>query len=353
MKKLRRFSRKKSDEAGSSHRITNETVAEHREKILAGGRRFKYPVQYAKHRLVINTIVISIVALLLVVFVIWWQLYPSQNTSTFFYRITRVIPLPVANIEGQYVPYSDYLENFRSQEHYLETKQGVNLYSKENKSQLDWLKRQALDSAIAHSYADKLAHEKNIFVSTKEVDDAILHQRQSSSGTISEETYYAIALDHYDWTPEEVKEATSHELLRQKVAYSVDTIALKLREKLESELKQESDFDKVAAAVQPVDGVKVQSSVTPLVPANNQDGGLAQQASKLDVGKISPVFRSTTGDGYYVVKLLRRENDRISYAVLRIPLTMFQKQLGLIKKQHKVTEYISVPEVKASLDAQS
>ena len=100
MKKLRRFSRKKTTDT-EGHRITNETVAEHREKILAGGRRFKYPVQYAKHRLVINTIVISVVALLLVVFVVWWQLYSMQNTSTFFYRITRVIPLPVASVDGQ------------------------------------------------------------------------------------------------------------------------------------------------------------------------------------------------------------------------------------------------------------
>ena len=56
MKKLRR--KKRSAEAEQPSRITNETVAEHRERILAGGRRFKYPVQYARHRLVINTIII-------------------------------------------------------------------------------------------------------------------------------------------------------------------------------------------------------------------------------------------------------------------------------------------------------
>ena len=352
MKKLPRLNSKKPEETESSHRITNETVAEHREKILAGGRRFKYPVQYAKHRLVINAIAISVVALLLVVLVVWWQLYIVQNTSSFFYRITRVIPLPVASVDGRYVPYSDYLESLRSQEHYLETKQGVNLQSKENKTQLDWLKRQALDGAIAYSYAEKLASERNISVSAQEVDDAILHQRQSSNGTISEETYFAIALDHYDWTPDEVREATGHELLRQKVAYSVDTTASKLRDTVEGRLKAGSDFDKIAASISPINGVKVQASVTPLVPSNNQDGGLAAQAAKLEIGKVSPVFRSTTGDGYYVVKLLRRENGKISYAVLQIPLTVFEKHLAQVKKEHKITEYISVPEVKSSIDVQ-
>jgi hypothetical protein len=130
MKKLR-LSKKKNHaaEPDTSERITNETVAEHREKVLAGGRRFKYPVQYAKHRLVINTIIISLVALIAITVVVWWQLYPTQNTSSFFYRITRVIPLPVASVDGHPVPYSDYLAGFRSQEHYLQYKEGVDLYT--------------------------------------------------------------------------------------------------------------------------------------------------------------------------------------------------------------------------------
>jgi hypothetical protein len=78
------------------NRITTETVAQHREQILAGGRKFKYPIQYAKHKLVINAILISIAALAALVFVGWWQLYPSQNTSEFMYRVTKFIPLPVA-----------------------------------------------------------------------------------------------------------------------------------------------------------------------------------------------------------------------------------------------------------------
>ena len=116
MKKLLR-SRKNRNTQQPAARITNETVAEHRERILAGGRRFKYPVQYARHRLVINTILISIVALVAITAFVWWQLYPQQNSSTLFYRITRALPLPVATVEGQSVRYSDYLVGYRSQAH--------------------------------------------------------------------------------------------------------------------------------------------------------------------------------------------------------------------------------------------
>ena len=88
--------RSSSDEAQS--RITNDTVAEHRERILAGGRKFKYPLQYVRHRLVINTVIISTVALAALVSIGWWQLYSAQNTSEFMYKVTQVLPVPVASV---------------------------------------------------------------------------------------------------------------------------------------------------------------------------------------------------------------------------------------------------------------
>jgi len=346
MKKIPRLKRKKVENTENAHRITNETVAEHRERVLAGGRRFKYPMQYARHRLVINTIIISVVALLLIMLMVWWQLYPAQNTSTFFYRITRVVPLPVAMIDGQPVSYGDYLMGFRSQEHYLQYKEGVDLYAKENKSQLDLIKRQSLDDAIADTYATKLAKQANITVSPKEVDDAIKLQRQSRDGETSEDTYYAIVLDHFNWTPDEVRLITARKLLHQKVAYDIDTTATKLKDQVSEALKTQSDFDKIAATIQPIDGVKVEPSVTPLVPSNNQDGGLAEQASKLELNQVSPIFRSTSGDGYYVVKLLQKDNNgRISYASLKVPLTVFDKRLEALKTSHKISEFITVTKV--------
>ncbi|MDQ5982702.1 MAG: hypothetical protein QG549_699 [Patescibacteria group bacterium] len=348
MKKLRLSRKKKQAEEEVSQRITNETVAEHREQVLAGGRRFKYPVQYAKHRLVINTIIISLVALLTISIVVWWQLYPSQNTSTFFYKITRILPLPVASIDGYPVRYSDYLVGFRSQEHYLQSKEGVDLYSKENKPQLIYIKRQALSDAIADSYAAKLASELSIKVDTKEVDAAIKRQRQSRDGITSQEAYDAIVLDHFNWTPDEAREVTARKLLRQKVAYEIDSKAIKQRNQVTEALKSGSDFDKIAAAIAPVGDARVETGVTPLVPSNNQDGGLAEVASKLELNQVSPMFRSTTGDGYYVVKPIQKDRTRVSYVYIKVPLTEFQAKLDAIKNDKKLKEFITVPDSKSS-----
>lgn len=345
MKKLLR-SRKSTKEQQPS-RITNETVAEHRERILAGGRRFKYPVQYARHRLVFNTIIISVVALVLVVVVLWWQLYPQQNSSTFFYRVARVLSLPVATVDGESVPYANYLVGYRSQAHYLETKEGVNLQAPDSKGQVDYIKRKAMDGAIADAYAAKLAREHDIKVTDQQVNDAIIRQRQSRDGVASQETYDAIVRDHFDWTPQEAREVTARKLLRQEVAYAIDTKATQSRDQIVAELQTNPDFDKVASSVSSKTGVKVTSGVTQLVPRTNQDGGLAAMAASLKKGDVSQVFKSTSGDGYYIVKLLESDNNsRVSYVYIKVPLTAFKDQLDKIKSQNKVKEYISVPVVK-------
>ncbi len=345
MKKLLRSKKSKKAQQPPA-RITNETVAEHRERILAGGRRFKYPVQYARHRLVFNTILISMVALVILTVFIWWQLFPQQNSSTFFYRITRVLPIPVASVDGEHVPFSYYLMGYRSQAYYLEKKEGVNLQAPDSKARVDFIKRKALNDAIDDTYAAKIAREKDITVSDQQVDDAIAFQRKSRDGVASKETYDAIIKDHFDWTPNEAREVTARKLLRQEVAYSIDTQATDKRDKALSLLKTEKDFDKIAQALGGSGDSKVTAGVTPLVPRTNQDGGLAAKAATLKKGETSDAFKSSSGDGYYIVQLLDSDNDgRISYAYIRIPLTVFAQRLEMLRKDNKINEYITVAEV--------
>ncbi len=53
---------RKAEEAGSLPRITNETVATHREEVLSGARKYIYPLQHSKHKVVIVTTSLFIAA---------------------------------------------------------------------------------------------------------------------------------------------------------------------------------------------------------------------------------------------------------------------------------------------------
>lgn len=345
MKKLLHKIRRKQTTPTSS-RITTETIAEHRERILAGGRRFKYPVQYARHKLVFNAILISLVTLIALVAVGYWQLYSVQNTSGFMYRVTRVLPLPVATIDGQPVLYSDYLMKYRSSVHYLVAKERVNVNTEDGKRQSDFVKSQAMEDALADAYSVKLAKQNNVTVTDAELQAFLKEQRSSTDGEVSEATYNAVILDYYGWSPEEYQHAMQTKLLRQKVSFAIDSDA-----QAESKLVGtaiiggNTDLKSVVAAVNQTAKVQVVYGALGWVPKSNQDGGLATTALTLQKGAISTVIKSTTGEGYYYIKLLDINDTQVNYEYIHIPLTTFMKQLQQVKDQKKVQECITIPAI--------
>ena len=349
MKKLLNKIRRKTPNEDSSSRITTETIAAHRERILAGGRRFKYPVQYARHKLVINAIIITVATLVVLVGVGYQQLYIAQNTSDFMYRVTRVIPVSVASIDGQSVRYSDYLMKYRSSIHYLQEKERVNLKTEDGKRQSDFVKQQAMGDALADAYAIKLAKENNVTVSAAELETYLKQQRSSSDGDVSEATYDAVILDYYGWSPEEYRHAMETKLLRQKVTYEVDQKAKSVAEDIGKRITAGSlDMKVIADEVTKASNTQVVYGALGFVPKSNQDGGLAAAASKLQKGQISSIIKSATGEGYYYVKLVDINDTQVNYEYVHVPLTAFSRQLDAAKDNKKVTEYIKVPEVTAT-----
>jgi hypothetical protein len=347
MKKLLPRFRKKNTQA--SARITNETVAEHRERILAGGRRFKYPIQYARHRLVINAIVISIAAIIVLVIVGWWQLYTVQNTSTFVYNVTRVLPLPVANVDGQPVLYGDYLMRYNSAIYTLQQQGQINLNNADGQRQADYHKERAMEAAIADAYGAKLASSLKLTVTDAAVNTYLTAQRQSSDGEITQRTYDASILDILGWNPDEYRHVLSAELLRQKVAFAIDTTASQLSSSITRQVNVSgSDFKAIVKATNALGGEQVTYGAPGLVPTTNQDGGLALEASKLKIGEVSGAIQSSTtstGDGYYFVRLLDSNSKQVSYEYIEIPLKEFTKQLSALQQNSKISVYISVPKI--------
>lgn len=342
MKKILRKLRKSNlgQEPGSS-RITNDTVAEHREKILAGGKKFKYPLQYARHKLVINAILISLVTVIAFVTFGWLQLYTFQSTSDFMYRITRVIPVPVAYIDGQPVLYSDYLMRYRSSVHYLEKREQVNLSSEEGKIQLALLQNQALDSAITDALATKLARELDITVTDSELEAFLKQQRQTADGEVSEQSSNASVMDYYNWSVDEYRHAMKLSLLRQKVTYAYDTAANKLAQDIKAKLTSDTDLKKITESYDTAVGYGVSGRV----PKNNQDGGLSAAAAKLKQGEVSGLVAATTGEGYYYIRLLEITDTQVRYEYIHIPITAFSAHLESLKSQNKLQLLIKKSEV--------
>ena len=356
MKKLPKINLKKNRRPSNDpkrtipSRITNETVAEHRERILAGGRRFKYPMQYGRARLVRNALIFGFFGIIIIVLLGLQQLYLAQNTSTFMYRITQVLPLPVAKIDGQSVPYSDYLMYYNSSAHYLRQAEQVDFTSKDGKRQQDYIKRESLDNAEADALALKLANEQDISVTHKQVDDFINSQRDTANGRISLETYNASTLDVLGWTPLEYRRVFTNKILRREVSFAVDDTAKSKAVTAAKLIRQEDvvNLEAIAGQLGGEGNAKSIVGTSGFVPKENRDGGLAAAAATLTKGQVSDVIKATTGDGYYFVKLIDSNDTQVSYQYLQIPLTTFTSRLAELKMKNSIKEYITLTQSKTT-----
>jgi hypothetical protein len=347
MKKLSKIGFKKKQPKAPVGRITTDTLAQHRQQVLAGGRKFKYPVQYARNKLVVNAIIIIAAAVIILLGVGYWLLYQAQNTSDFMYRVTKVAPVPIAEVDGTQVRYSEYLMKFRSNQHYLVQKEQVDINTEDGKRQVEFIKNQAMEDAIADAFAAKIAREKNLTVTEGELQAYVKQQRQSNDGDeVSESTYNAVILDYYGWSPEEYQDAMKTKLLRQKVAYAVDQTAETTSKSIESTVGAgTTDLAAIAGALNTEKAESVIFWPAAWVPLNNQDGGLAAAAAKLEVGQVSKPIKPTSGDGYYFVKLVEKNETQVRFEYIQVSLKSFSQSLDKADTDNKISKYIQLPPV--------
>ena len=321
-------------------RITDGNIDEKREEVLARGKKFKYPFQYAKHKLIVNTVLISVSAVLLAVFLGWLELYKFQDTGDVVYRLTRVLPVPVAEVDGEKVRYSDYLMLYRSSVAAIESQQGILSNSEEDQQMKAQYKVEAMDRAVSYGYALKLAREMGIEVSDEMVNELMVEHRTVDGVERSEEAFAGIIKDNFGLSLDEYRRMLYLSLVEKEVSVSLDEEALALKLEIESILGNGSDdLEGIADSL----GENVVYSETGgMVEEMNLDGGRASVAAGLELGEVSEGFVSKNGDGYYFVKLLDKADGQVNYASLWVPFSAFDKKLAEVEEEGKVKVYIEL-----------
>src|SRR5581483_5186206 len=110
-----------SDAISNVPRITNDTVADHREDVLSSARKYIYPLQHSKHRVVRISVSIFLIVIVGFLLVCGLDLYKFQGTSGFIYDVTKILPFPVAKVDNTWVSYESYLFELRRNMHYYVT----------------------------------------------------------------------------------------------------------------------------------------------------------------------------------------------------------------------------------------
>ena len=331
MKLLSKKAEKKTEE---------EKVEERREEVLAKGRKFKYPLQWTRHRVIISTILIALVVFAIIITGGWLALYRIGMTDDLLFNVTKVLPLPVASVDGEDVRFSDYLMLYCSSMISIERQSGGQIDESSYDTLRNEYKRTALTEAEKYTYAIKLAREQNITVSDEEISKEFTRHLSIGGAERSEEGFIKIIKDNFGLDKSEYERMLYLSLIKSKVEQTIDKTASATAAQVESLLASNGN-DYQAVAEQLGDAI-IYEETGGLVDNKNIDGGRASEATKLEPGQSSGKFISTNGDGYYFVKLIKKTNTEVNFVSIKVPFTEFTKQFTSLEQDGKISEYIDL-----------
>lgn len=322
-------------------RITNDTLDETRKEVLKGARKFIYPIQHSKHRVVTLSSLIGAIVLLIFLGFSALSLYVFKSTSTFVYRITQVIPFPVARTGGDFVSYEDYLFEIRQYIHYFETQEKIDFSEVEGAQQLDAQRKIALQKVIDQAYVRQIAKRKGITVSDKDVDYEIeLLKSQNRLGS-SQEALQGIIKDYYGWTIKDFRRSLSDRILFTKVLEALDEKTTARANEALNELNSGADFSKIAAKYSDDESTKdnggeigfLIDKVDRNVPAQ-----MTNALYSLNPGEISGLVN--VGYGLEIIKNLENKDGKIRAAYILFNFEDMQVFLNNEKEKNKSTSYL-------------
>lgn len=295
---------KKVDDALSNvPRITNDTVADHREELLKSARKYIYPLQHSKHRVVrISLILFTTVVIGFFVFC-GLSLYKFQSTTRFIYAVTQVIPFPVGKAGHRWVSYESYLFELRRNMHYYQTQQQANFKTKDGMVQLSRLKQQALGQVTKDAYVKQLAEKNHVTVSSREVDNQLALVKSQNRLGSNERVFKDVLNEFWGWDTNDFKRELHQQLLQQAVVSKLDTQAHTRATAAKAELKGGADY--VATAAKYSDDISTKAiggAYAATITPNDRDLSpvLAEELAKLKPGEVSDVI-----DAGYTLEILK------------------------------------------------
>lgn len=323
-------------------RITNETVAEHRENVLSGARKFIYPLQHSSHRIVlISAAIFGVLAASFFIYCLL-ALYKFDSTSTFLYRVTQVLPFPIAKAGPSFVAYENYLFDLRHYIHYYQTQQKVDFNGDSGKEQLAAFRKVALQGAVDEAYTKQLAKEHNISVSDQEIRNQIDLLRSQNRLGSSDKVLEDVLKEFWGWTIDDFKRELKKQLLAQKVVSALDTETHTRAQDVLTQLQAGADFSTLAK--QYSDDLNTKD--------NGGDYGAAIEQTNRDLppqvvatlfsmqpGQVSPIIETPLG--LEILKVTEVQGNRVRASHIFFAFEPIDTYLEPLKKESKPLLFIN------------
>lgn len=321
-------------------RITNETISVHREEVLKGARKYIYPLQHSKHKIVLITATIIAGALAIFLAYCAVALYKLYQHNTFLYRVTQVVPFPIARAGGSFVEYENYLFELRHYVHYYQNQLEQNF--DDDKQQLIDRRQQALQDVINQAYVKKLAKDNKVAVSAKEVDARIEVVRDQNRLGNNNKVLADVLRNYWGWSISDFKRSLRQQILTEKVVAKLDTETKQRAESALAQVKGGADFAAVARQVSDDPETKNNGGDfgAPITRSNpNIPPQVTEALFKLKPGEISGVIN--TGNTLEILKVVQSDGTNVTAQHISFNLKDISTFVEPLKKKQPPRIYVS------------
>ncbi len=323
-------------------RITNETVAEHREEVLGSARKLIYPLQHSLRKIVsISAAIFGVILIAFIVYVVL-ALYRFDSTSTFIYRVSQVVPFPVAKAGDDFVAYENYLFELRHYIHYYQTQQGVDFGGESGKSQLADFRKRALQSVIDDAYVKQLADKHKITVTDRELDAQIELLRNQNRLGGSDQVFEDVLKEFWGWSLHDFKRELRQQMLAQKLVSALDTDAHSRAQNVLNLVADGVDFAELAKNYSEDTDTK----------SGGGDFGFAIEKTNRDIPPqiIDALFKLKAGQtsaavetpvGLYILRVSEKDGNTVRASQIYIAFKPINAYIDPLKEQKKPRNFIS------------
>jgi hypothetical protein len=340
----------KADETPSLEnvpKITNETIAEHREQVLKGARKYIYPLQHSKHRIIVVTVSVIVTAIIALLVYCSLSLYKFYQYNTFIYRVTQVVPFPIAKAGDKYVSYENYLFELRHYVHYYESQQQRN-FAGADRQQLVTFRKQALQNVIDNAYIKQLAAKHHVGVSNKEVNDRLSEVRAQNRLGGNNKVFEDVLRSYWGWSINDFKRSLKTQILAEKVAAALDSPAQQKAASVVAQAKAGADFTALAKQYSDDPTAKTNagdygftiSKTNPNVPPEVINALFSLQNGQVSDAILSSPVLASQGPSLQIVKITGISGNTVTAQHIVINLKDITGDLTSQKKQHPPHSYI-------------
>ena len=324
-------------------RVTNNSMNKHRKEVLEGAKKFKYPLKHSKYRIAIISSVIIFIAFLAFGFFSYSLLYKQQSIGDFAFRVSKVVPAPVARVGSSWISFEKYLFEVRQNVHYLTNQENVDFEKPEGKELMKSLKENSLVRVQENEVIRQLANQNGIKVTEEEIDASIQSIRDSGGINDDSRTLEDTLRDFYGWDLDDLRRVIKGQLLKEKLPYILDTVSKEAASSVyEQILSGEKTFEVAAKEFSEDELTKDKDGVIGTVNAEDTDlpKELLDTSFALKDGEVSGVIE--TSFGLHIVKRV----STISEGEIKISHILFkwenpQTFIDAYKEQVEIKSFIS------------